>query len=154
MIEIRAAGLPADLPLIRALFGEYVDALGIDLGFQGFAEELAQLPGKYVPPRGRLLIAWDGGQAAGCVALRPIDATRCEMKRLYVRPAMRSLQLGRRLAERICDEARQAGYRHICLDTLPAMAAAIRLYATLGFHPIEPYVFNPVEGALFLERAL
>jgi predicted N-acetyltransferase YhbS len=154
MIEIRAAELPADLPVIRALFGEYVDALGIDLGFQGFAEELAQLPGKYAPPAGCLLVAWDGEHAVGCVALRPIDATRCEMKRLYVRPAMRAVQLGRRLAERICDEARQAGYRHICLDTLPTMASAIRLYATLGFHPIEPYVFNPVEGTLFLERAL
>jgi GNAT superfamily N-acetyltransferase len=154
MIDIRAADLPSELPVIRELFGEYVDALGIDLAFQGFAEELAQLPGKYARPEGRLLVAWDGAHAAGCVALRPIGGARCEMKRLYVRPAMRSLQLGRRLAERICDEARQAGYRHICLDTLPTMASAIRLYATLGFYPIDPYVFNPVEGALFLERAL
>jgi GNAT superfamily N-acetyltransferase len=154
MIEIRHAELPADLPAIRELFSEYVGALGIDLAFQDFAAELAQLPGKYVPPKGRLLVAWHGDHAVGCVALRPIDAARCEMKRLYVRPAMRSVQLGRQLAERICDEARQAGYREICLDTLPTMSSAIRLYTALGFQPIEPYVFNPIEGAIFLARTL
>ena len=154
MIDIRPADLPADLPVVRELFREYVEALGIDLAFQDFAAELQQLPGKYAPPQGRLLVAWDGGQPVGCVALRPLDGTRCEMKRLYVRPAMRSIQLGRRLAERICDEARQAGYRQICLDTLPTMSSAIRLYMALGFHPIEPYIFNPIEGAIFLGRAL
>jgi GNAT superfamily N-acetyltransferase len=150
MIEIRPAELPRDLPVIRELFREYADGLGIDLGFQDFETELATLPGKYEPPEGRLMLAWRGDDVAGCVALRPHAGDACEMKRLYVRPAARGHQLGRRLAERICDEAREAGYRRICLDTLPTMSAAIRLYATLGFRPIGPYVFNPVEGAIFL----
>jgi GNAT superfamily N-acetyltransferase len=150
MIDIRPAELPRDLPVVRALFREYADGLGVDLGFQDFATELATLPGKYEPPRGRLMLAWRGADAVGCVALRPLAADACEMKRLFVRPAARGDELGRRLAERICKEARGAGYRSICLDTLPAMSAAIRLYTTLGFRPIEPYVFNPVEGAIFL----
>jgi GNAT superfamily N-acetyltransferase len=149
-IDIRPAELRRDLPVIREMFREYADGLGIDLGFQDFATELATLPGKYQPPKGRLMLAWRGADAVGCVALRPLAGDACEMKRLYVRPAARGRQLGRRLAERICQEAREAGYRRICLDTLPTMSAAIRLYATLGFRPIEPYVFNPVEGAIFL----
>jgi GNAT superfamily N-acetyltransferase len=150
MIDIRPARVHGDLPVVRQLFHEYASALGIDLGFQGFDAELATLPGKYAPPRGRLVLAWHGGRAVGCVALRPIDGAACEMKRLYVQPQARGRQLGRRLAERICCEAREAGYRRICLDTLPTMTAATSLYASLGFQPVAPYVFNPVEGALFL----
>jgi ribosomal protein S18 acetylase RimI-like enzyme len=150
MIDIRPARLPGDIPVVRQLFREYAAGLGVDLCFQDFETELATLPGKYAPPRGRLILAWDGGGAVGCVALRPIDDAACEMKRLYVQPNARARQLGHNLAERICREARDAGYRRICLDTLPTMTAAIRLYSSLGFRPVAPYVFNPVEGALFL----
>lgn len=150
MIEIRPADLPADVPVVRQLFREYADDLGIDLGFQGFEAELASLPGKYAPPQGRLMLARRAGEAMGCVALRPIDRETCEMKRLYVKAPFRALRLGRHLAERICDEAREAGYRKICLDTLPGMSSAIHLYSKLGFQPIAPYVFNPIEGAVFL----
>ncbi|HSN21626.1 MAG TPA: GNAT family N-acetyltransferase [Usitatibacter sp.] len=150
MIAIRAAEFPRDVPVARRLFGEYADELGIDLGFQDFEAELASLPGKYVPPRGRLLLAWEGDEAAGCIAMRPVDGSTCEMKRLYVRPAQRARRLGRALVERVCAEARASGYRRIVLDTLPQMGPAIRLYSALGFRPIAPYVFNPIEGALFL----
>ena len=154
MIDIRPADLPRDLAVTRMLFREYQQGLGIDLCFQDFETELATLPGKYAPPGGRLLLAWDGLEAVGCVALRPIADDACEMKRLYVRPTVRGQQLGRRLAERVCDEARAAGYRRICLDTLPTMTAAVALYTALGFAPIAPYVFNPIEGAIFLGREL
>ena len=139
---------------MRALFREYQQGLAIDLCFQDFETEVATLPGKYAPPAGRLLLAWDGEGAVGCAALRPLGAGSCEMKRLYVRPSARGQQLGRRLAQRLCDEARAVGYRCICLDTLPSMAAALALYGALGFRPIAPYVFNPIEGAIFLGRAL
>jgi len=154
MIDIRAAQLPDELPLVRTLFREYQEGLGIDLCFQDFETELATLPGKYAPPAGRLLLAFDGGDALGCVALRPLADGDCEMKRLYLRPAARGRHLGRQLAERICAEARDAGHRRICLDTLPAMSAAVRLYRSLGFAPIAPYVYNPIEGAIFLGRDL
>jgi ribosomal protein S18 acetylase RimI-like enzyme len=150
MTDIRSADCPPDLALVRALFREYADGLGVDLAFQSFEAELATLPGKYEPPHGRLLIAWKGNEAVGCVALRPLDGNSCEMKRLYVRPQARGEQLGRRLAQRICDEARQAGYSRICLDTLPTMASAQALYQSLGFAAIEPYVFNPIAGTKFL----
>lgn len=150
MTDIRPAELPRDLEVVRALFAEYAASLGVDLAFQGFESELAELPGKYQPPAGRLLLAWKDGRAVGSIALRPLDASRCEMKRLYVRPEARGEKLGRRLAERICQEARQAGYARICLDTLPMMAPAQSLYESLGFVPIEPYVFNPVPGTKFL----
>jgi ribosomal protein S18 acetylase RimI-like enzyme len=154
MTDIRPAAFPRDLDVVRALFREYADGLGVDLAFQGFEEEFASLPGKYAPPKGRLLLAWHGETAVGCIALRPLDATACEMKRLYVRPAARGEQLGRALAERICAEARAAGYARICLDTLPTMAAAQALYRSLGFVPVEPYVFNPIAGTRFLARDL
>jgi ribosomal protein S18 acetylase RimI-like enzyme len=154
MIEIRSAEIPRDLQVVRGLFQEYVDSLAVDLYFQELEKELASLPGKYSPPGGRLLLAWRGDEPVGCVALRPIDAAICEMKRLYVRPEARGEQLGRRLAERICEEGRAAGYRRICLDTLPSMGPAQKLYQSLGFVPIEPYVFNPVPGTKFLARDL
>jgi ribosomal protein S18 acetylase RimI-like enzyme len=150
MTEIRPAKIPPDLDVVRRLFREYAASLNVDLRFQDFEAELATLPGKYAPPKGRLLLAWSGAEAVGCIALRPLDDVTCEMKRLYVRPQARGEQLGRRLAERICEEARSAGYSHICLDTIPSMTAAINLYTSLGFKPTEPYTFNPVPGAIFL----
>ncbi|MEO8855453.1 MAG: GNAT family N-acetyltransferase [Burkholderiaceae bacterium] len=150
MIEILPAQLPAEFEVARELIREYAIGLGVDLSFQGFQAELEALPGKYAPPRGRLLLAWRDGQALGCIAMRPLDRTSCEMKRLYVRPQGRGEQLGRRLAERVCAEARAAGYARICLDTLPTMAAAQSLYTSLGFVPIAPYTFNPFPDARFL----
>jgi len=154
MIEIRHAEIPRDLEVVRDLFQEYVESLAVDLYFQELEKELGSLPGKYAEPAGRLLLAWRGDEPVGCIALRPIDATTCEMKRLYVRPQARGEQLGRRLAERICEEGKAAGYSRICLDTLPSMAAAQKLYQSLGFVPIEPYLFNPVPGTKFLARDL
>ena len=152
--EIRPAELPRDLDVVRSLFREYGESLRIDLCFQNFEAELAELPAKYEPPKGRLLLAWSGAGAVGCVALRPIAGPTCEMKRLYVRPEARGERLGHRLAERVCEEARNAGYSRICLDTLPTMSAALKLYAAMGFKPIEPYVYNPIPGAIFLALGL
>ncbi|HEV7364911.1 MAG TPA: GNAT family N-acetyltransferase [Gemmatimonadales bacterium] len=139
---------------VRRLFEEYATSLGIDLCFQGFAEELAGLPGDYAPPRGRLLLALQNGEPAGCVALRPLEPAVCEMKRLYVRPAFRAHGIGLILIDRVVQEARQAGYRQMRLDTLPSMSAAQALYRRLGFQEIPPYRNNPIEGAVFLELQL
>jgi ribosomal protein S18 acetylase RimI-like enzyme len=139
----------------RKLFEEYATGLGIDLCFQSFDKELAELPGRYVPPAGRLLIAIDENQAAGCVALRRIADGVCEMKRLYVRPGFRGTGLGHTLAEAIILAAREIGYQRLRLDTLPGkMDRAIAMYRSLGFKEIGPYYDNPVEGALFMELEL
>jgi ribosomal protein S18 acetylase RimI-like enzyme len=150
MADIRPAEFPRDLATVRSLFREYADGLGIELGFQGFDTEMAELPGKYASPSGRLLLAWSDTAAVGSVALRPLTGNSCEMKRLYVRPQVRGGHLGRRLAERICKEAREAGYSLICLDTLPTMEAAQKLYRSLGFRPTDAYVFNPIPGTQYL----
>lgn len=151
---LRAARVEEDLPEIRRLFREYANGLDVDLSFQGFEEELAGLPGKYAPPGGRLLLACKEARIVGCVALRRLDDSTAEMKRLYVRREARGEQLGRKLAQQICEEARAAGYARICLDTLPTMLSALRLYQSLGFVPIEPYVFNPIPGTQFLALTL
>ena len=151
---IRPARFPADARIVRELFAEYGDSLGIDLGFQDFQAELSNLPGKYAAPDGAILLAWQGDTAVACVAMRRCTARAAEMKRLYVRPTGRGQQLGRALAEAICAVAAQAGYASIRLDTLPTMRAAQQLYATLGFKPIDAYVYNPIAGTQFLEREL
>jgi GNAT superfamily N-acetyltransferase len=140
---------------VRTLFHEYQRSLGVDLCFQGFAEELATLPGRYAPPRGRLLLARDGAHAAGCVALRPLEeAGVCEMKRLFVRPAYRGQGLGYRLAMQIVNEATALGYAIMRLDTLDTLDSAMRMYAAMGFQRRTPYYANPLPGVVYWERGL
>ena len=149
------ASAPDEINLVCELFKEYAAWLQLDLCFQNFDRELAELPGSYAPPEGRLLLAFEGDQLAGCVALRKLGDDVCEMKRLFVRPQFQGTGLGRRLTERVIAEARSIGYARMRLDTLPAqMSKAIALYRSLGFREIEPYYNNPVPGALFMELVL
>jgi len=139
----------------RTLFEEYAASLGFSLCFQNFDQELKNLPGDYAPPDGRLLLAVEDDQLAGCIALRKLSDSVCEMKRLFVRPTHRATGLGRFLAEAIIDEAHKLGYTHMRLDTIPGkMDKAIALYQRIGFVEIQPYYPNPVKGAKFMELKL
>jgi len=145
---------PQHIEETRRLFREYEQFLGVDLCFQGFEAELAGLPGRYGPPTGALLMALDGEHAAGCVALREIGQGICEMKRLYVRPAYRGLDLGRQLARSIIGQAISLGYSLMRLDTLDTLRQAMGLYEALGFTRTAPYYDNPLPGVVYWERAL
>jgi len=145
-----AARESSDIEEVRALVREYASSLPFALDSQDFDRELNELPGAYAPPKGALLLA----RGAGCVGLRPIDKTTCEMKRLYVRPSARGTGLGRRLAEAAITEARTLGYKRMRLDTVPGMESAQSLYERLGFEDIAPYRSNPIPGARFLELQL
>ena len=138
----------------RELFEQYSDALGFDLEFQGFSHELATLPGAYAPPKGCILLAEKEEEIVGCVALRPLEKLICEMKRLYVVPGYREQKIGRALAEAIIDEARTCGYERMRLDTIESMTAAQALYRSLGFRPIKPYRYNPLNNPSYFELNL
>jgi GNAT superfamily N-acetyltransferase len=153
-MEARVVTSGADLEEVRRLFREYAAWVAVDLSFQGFAEELARLPGEYVSPAGTLLLAVVETSPAGCVAVRPSSEGTCEMKRLYVRPAHQGRGVGLFLARRALGWATDAGYTRMVLDTLPAMESAQRLYERLGFHDVAPYRFNPVPGARFMALEL
>ena len=153
-MKILQAQTADDIETVRALFREYERFLKVDLCFQGFAEELATLPGRYALPQGRLLLAWAGEQAAGCVALRPLENGVCEMKRLFVRPAYRGRGLGLMLAQRIIHEAIAVGYTVMRLDTLDTLERAMRIYENLGFQRCAPYYANPLPGVVYWQRAL
>jgi putative acetyltransferase len=154
-VETVQAELPEQIAQIRELFLEYAKSLGFDLCFQNFDEELANLPGDYAPPEGRLLLVSSNTQPAACVALHKITSEICEMKRLYVRPEFRGKGLGRELAEKIISAARQIGYKKLRLDTVePRMKTAVAMYRQLGFREIPPYRPNPIEGALYMELDL
>jgi putative acetyltransferase len=144
----------ADLGDVRILFGEYAGLVAEALCFQNFDQEMEALPGQYAPPAGALLIARDGDAAAGCVALRRLDAATGEMKRMYVRERHRGGGLGRKLALAIIEEARKRKHERIVLDTLPKLASAIALYRDLGFRECGPYLPAPTPGALCFELRL
>ncbi|MEP6922159.1 MAG: GNAT family N-acetyltransferase [bacterium] len=154
-MEIVQAHTSEDIERVRELFEEYVAWLGINLCFQNYDKELAELPGEYAPPNGRLLLAVVDGLIVGCVALRSLGNGVCEMKRLFVRPGYRGQRLGWELVESIVEEAREIGYERMRLDTLPGkMDQAITMYRALGFREIAPYYNNPVVGAAFMELML
>jgi len=154
MITLVQVETPQQVEDVRQLLREYEASLNVSLCFQGFEKELAELPGDYAPPRGRLLLAYDDGRPAGCIALRALNDETCEMKRLYLRPGFRGKGAGRRLAMAIVEQARNLGYERMRLDTLAAMREARALYQSLGFKPIEPYYHNPHPGAEFMELEL
>lgn len=153
---IAAVESEADLADVIRLFRAYAESLPVDLAYQGFEAEMAAMPGKYAPPKGVLLIARnDAGGAVGCAALRPIEPPgTCEMKRLYVTDEGRGQKLGKRLVDRLFDEARRIGYREMRLDTLPSMLDAQALYRRFGFELMDSYYDTPVAGTVFMRKAL
>ena len=154
-VTIEQAKTEADIEAARNIFREYESWLGLDLCFQGFEEELKNLPGKYSLPEGRLYLAEIDGAVAGCIALRPMGDGICEMKRLFVKEEFRGMQIGKLLIEKLFEDARRIGYKAMRLDTFPPkMGKAVRLYESYGFREIAPYYNNPNEGVLFMELAL
>ena len=155
MLEIVQAKTDDQIAEARALFREYETSMNLDLCFQGFDEELRDLPGKYAAPDGRLLLAYQDERLAGCIALKKLEGRVCEMKRLFVRDEFRGQKIGISLIERLIAEAREIGYEKMRLDTHPPkMGKAVRLYESLGFSPISPYYNNPHNDVLFMELTL
>ncbi len=154
MIEISEAATAGQLESAKEMVLEYARSLEFDLDFQDFEEEVSRFPGEYAPPGGRILLALSGGEAAGIVAMHRSSPGVCEMKRLFVRPRFRGLGIGKALALRIIEESRKVGYSKMRLDTLSSMKEATALYLSLGFYEIEPYRFNPLGDAVFMELTL
>lgn len=153
-MRIKQAQTKTEIEEVRSLFREYEAFLDVDLCFQSFEEELASLPGKYSRPNGDLLIGIDGERTIGCVAVRKLDDSVCEMKRLFVRPEARGKGLGRQLAHEIIVVARELGYSLMRLDTLDNLTEAMHLYETLGFRRTKPYYKNPLPGVVYWELEL
>lgn len=147
---IRPARSPDDFRAAERLIKAYTDELGVDLGFQDFGREIRDLARVYET----ILLARSVSDVTGCVALKRHDATRCEMKRLFVAPEARGTGLGERLSLAILDEARRRAYREMVLDTLERLGPAIRLYEKLGFRRCAPYYANPEPDAVYMSRAL
>jgi putative acetyltransferase len=154
VIDYVEAGSQDHIETVRELFIEYAESLNFSLRFQNFEQELKTLPGEYKAPEGNLYLAFKDGKAIGCVGVRRITDEVCEMKRLYVKPEHRRKGIGKRLSEIVIEKARGAGYRRMRLDTISKMKEAMGLYSSLGFEKIEPYCYNPIEGAIFMELEL
>ena len=151
-IDIKAAY--NDLENIKLLFNEYTTMLGVNLTFQGYDEEIKNLPGKYALPYGRLYIAYSNNKAAGCIALRKFENDGCEMKRLFVRPEYRHLKIGKKLVDKIIEDARELKYKYMVLDTLSNLHEAVSLYRKSGFQEVEAYYENPLDNVLYFKLEL
>lgn len=153
--EIVVATTPEQIEIARAMFREYEKWLDLSLCFQGFEEELANLPGKYAAENdGRLWLAYVGDEPVGCVALRKLEGVG-EMKRLYLRESARGKGIGVALIETLIATAKEIGYEKLRLDTYPPkMAKAVGLYESHGFREIPPYYENPNAETLFMELEL
>jgi putative acetyltransferase len=152
-VEITVAA-GQQIAVVQDLWREYWTSIGLPLDLQGFAEEVAALPGVYSLPGGRMLLAMIEGEPAGTAAFRPLDMRRCEAKRLYVRPRYRGQGVGRALLDRLLEEARIAGYGAIYCDTLKSMTAALQMYKENGFSEVAPYSATPTPDAIYLGRVL
>ena len=151
-IDIKAAY--NDLENIKLLFNEYTTMLGVNLTFQGYDEEIKNLPGKYALPYGRLYIAYYDNKAAGCIALRKFENDGCEMKRLFVRPVYRHLKIGKKLVDKIIEDARELKYKYMVLDTLSNLHEAVSLYRKSGFQEVEAYYENHLDNVLYFKLEL
>ena len=146
---------------VLSLFTEYTHMLVSHdpsfqryLDIQHYEDELRDLEAKYGRPEGRLYLALWEGEAAGCIALRKLYEQRCEMKRLYVRPAFRGHRIGDALVDRVIQDAKAVGYRYMLLDTLPFLEGAIHMYQKRGFYEIPCYNDSPVETTIFMQYDL
>lgn len=155
MDRIRISRLtPEDRLRARDFVERYVRSLGIDLSFQEIESELADFPSKYSEPQGTFLLAKDGDDIVGCVGLKKLDDEACEMKRLYVADSHKGEGIGKRLVGAIIEDAKGKNYKKMRLDTLEDMRAAQSLYLSFGFRRISAYVYNPIKGAIFMEKNL
>jgi GNAT superfamily N-acetyltransferase len=150
MVTIHSAKFPDDHGKVIAIFREYVASPTVSLDFQDYKIEFANLPGKYAEPEGHILLAKQADTVVGCVALRRVNPSTCELKRVYVPPTARGKHIGRRLVEQMICRARNKAYTRICLDALPEFLAAGHLYDSLGFRSAEAVSYNPVPGTRFL----
>jgi ribosomal protein S18 acetylase RimI-like enzyme len=151
VVDIRLAESSADLAIVRQLWGEYWESLGLPMDFQGFGDELKSLPGVYGAEGGALLVVFDSSEPAGTISLRRLDAKSGEVKRLYLRPKFRGRGLGRRLLETVIDRANAVPYECLYADTLPSMMEALSLYQRSGFERVEAYSNTPTAGAIYLK---
>ncbi|KAI3543300.1 hypothetical protein CSPX01_06296 [Colletotrichum filicis] len=167
-VIVRQATGAADMTAAKKCFAAYTEWLDEDISFQNYAEELKDLPGKYSPPSGALLLAVDSTSRniLGCIAMRPLhlesrylldrrpDARYCEVKRLFVYPEARGKQVARLLVCEVLRRAEEQGYDEALLDTMTKMQAAIGLYASEGFKETSPYYHNPLNGAMYMFKRL
>lgn len=146
---------------VGELFSEYTDMLIAGdssfreyLDIQHYDEEVEHLEAKYGLPYGRLYLAFYKGEPAGCIGLRKIDEQNCEMKRLYVRPQFRGQHIGNQLIQKIIDDAKEIGYSHMLLDTLPFLESAVHMYEKYGFYEIESYNDSPMSTSIYMRLDL
>jgi ribosomal protein S18 acetylase RimI-like enzyme len=154
MITYKISKSESDFANVKDLFLEYKNSLNLDLCFQKFHEEISDLPSQYSEPGGCVILCYENNVPIGCIALRKFKDDICEMKRLYLRREARGKGIGRIMAEKIIEKAKELGYMKMRLDTLETMKEAIALYKSRGFREITPYRYNPVKGVIYMELNL
>ncbi|MDR2364901.1 MAG: GNAT family N-acetyltransferase, partial [Zoogloeaceae bacterium] len=156
MIAVRlvfSADDPA-IPALRGFFRDYAAWMGVNLSFQNFDKEISTLPGCYSGETGRLFVSEKAGRPIGCVGIRALSESMCEMKRMYVMPEERGHGAGTALTLTAIRAARDMGFHRLALDAIPSMRMAVKICRELGFTEAPAYYPAPLEGAIYLSLDL
>lgn len=110
-------------------------------------------PADVTPPKGWFLVARLDGRPVGCGALKRLDGSSGEIKRVWVAADARGLRLASRIMDRLEEIAAEAGFARVLLDTNRALVEARAMYLKRGYVEIAPYNENPYADHWF-EKAV
>jgi len=125
-----------DTEVVKKLFTEYSQIKGAESCFVSFDKELNDLTGYY--SGGAIMVGYENDNPVACVAIRKINDTTCEGKRLFIKPEYRGNGYARIMIKAMTDKATELGFKEVVFTTKPeVMTVGYGLYKRMGFEELS-----------------